>query len=100
MHDDIESLTDLNIKIGDAENKGDVNWLASVLAPKLAFQRADDARTIDDREAYLQKVKPGGTRVTSRIDPIEVYGDRAIVKCIIKVGDKEFHNIRLFVRRE
>ena len=70
------------------------------LAPRLAFQRADGARTVDDRDTFLQKVKPGGTRLTRIIEPIELYGDRAIVKCIVQMGERQCHNLRLFVRRD
>ncbi len=99
-HDDQQALRELNLQIGDAEDRGDREWLATVLAPSLAFQRADPARTIDDRSAFLEKVKPGGTRVTRIVEPIELYGGRAIVKCVVRVGEQEFHNVRLFVRRE
>ena len=102
MPDDKQALIDLNEQINDAENDGNREWLATILAPRLALQRADKPRTIDDQVAFLQKVQkvePGDKRVL-RIEPIELYGDRAIVKCIVAVGDKEFHNIRLFVRRE
>jgi hypothetical protein len=34
------------------------------------------------------------------IEPIQLYGDRAIVRCIVADGDKEFDNLRLFVRRD
>jgi len=104
MPDDKQALIDLNEQINDAENNGNREWLATILAPRLALQRADKPRTIDDQVAFLQKVEPGGKRVLLKIESIELYGDRAIVKCIIAVGDavgdKEFHNIRLFVRRE
>jgi len=100
MHDDKQTLRELNTKINDAENNGDREWFATILAPRLAFQRADEPRTVDDQVAFLQKVNPGGTRVTRIIEPIEVYGDRAILQCIVTVGDQEFHNLRLFVRRE
>ena len=93
-------LRQLNLEIGEAENRGDREWLAAVMAPALAFQRADDARTIDDRAAFLDKVKAGGTRVTRIDEPVEIYGDRAIVKCIVSTGGREFHNLRLFVRRD
>ena len=69
---DLAALTDLNMKIGEAENRGDRDWLAGILAPMLAFQRADDRKTIDDRVAFLQKVKAGGKRVTRIIEPIEL----------------------------
>jgi uncharacterized protein DUF4440 len=101
MSEDERTLKDLNVAIGDAENRGDRDELSKMLAPRLAFQRADDARTVDDAVAFLQKVASGGTRLTRVIEPIEVYGDRAIVKCVVTAADKrEFHNIRLFVRRD
>jgi hypothetical protein len=98
--DDEQALHELNARISDAENDGNRDWLASILAPRVAFQRADEARTVDDRVAYLQKVQSGGKRRTLSIGPIDVYGDRAIVQCIVAVGDQEFHNLRLFVRRD
>jgi hypothetical protein len=100
MDDDRKVLSELNARISDAENRGDRDWLAGILAPKLAFQRSDAARTIDDQSAYLQKVAAGGNRVFRRIESIDVYGDRAIVRCVVAVADKEFDNIRLFIRRD
>jgi hypothetical protein len=100
MKDDIQALTKLNTEIGEAENRGDRKWLATILAPRLAFQRADESRTVDDHVAFLQKAAPGGTRTTRIIEPIELYGDRAIVRCIVTIGDQEFDNLRLFVRRD
>lgn len=95
-----ETLRELNCRIGDAENRGDRDWLAGILAPRLAFQRADDQKTVDDQVAFLQHVKAGGSRVTRIIEPIEVHGDRAIVQCVVSVDDQEFHNLRFFVRRD
>jgi Putative lumazine-binding len=100
MTNDNQALVELNILIGDAENRGDVEWLSNILAPILAFRRADLQKTVDDKAAFLEKVKSGGNRETTVVEPIEIFGDRAIVKCIVKVGDQNFHNIRLFVRRE
>ena len=100
MMDDKQALRELNEKIGNAENDGDAEWLSTILAPKLAFQRADEERTVDDQVSFLQKVKFGGNRVTHVIEPIQLYGDRAVVQCMVKVGDQKFHNLRLFVRRE
>jgi hypothetical protein len=93
-----QMLEKLNTEIGDAESQGNDEargWLARVIAPKLAFQRADRT-TIDDREKFLEKVKPGPPRKTI-IESIDLYGNRAIVKCIVGMGDRRFHNIRLFV---
>ncbi len=100
MTDDHQDLYDLNIKIGEAENTGNREWLLSILAPRLAFQRADEQQTLDDQVAFLQKIKSGGNRVTRVVEPIELYGNRAIVQCVVKADGKEFHNLRLFVRRD
>ena len=96
---DTRILEDLNLRIGDAENRGDRDWLAGILAPHLAFQRADPARTVDNESQFLDKLKSGGSRVT-RIESIRFYGERAIVTCIVIVGKESYHNLRLFVRRE
>lgn len=98
--DDAQFLHHLNMQISEAENQGNKAWLAQILAPRLAFQRADEARTIDDAVAFLQKVQEGGKRKTIKIEPIKLYGDRAIVECVVQVGDAKYHNLRLFVRRE
>lgn len=99
---DIDKLTQLNIEIGKAENEGNSEWLASVIAPELAFLRAD-GKTFDNRSAFLAKVASGGSRETE-VESIELYGDRAVVKCIVTVksdeGDKSYHNLRLFVRHD
>jgi hypothetical protein len=97
MNTDRQVLRQLNREIGDLENKGKRRRLAAIIAPRLAFQRADSAQTIEDRTSYLRKVKAGGTRATRAI---EVYGNRAIVRCVVAVGRDRFHNIRLFVRRK
>ena len=101
--DEIRALSELTAKINDAENDGNREWLSSILAPRLAFQRADAQKTVDDQVAFLQKVKrePGRVRVLVKIiEPIQLHGNRAVVQCIIKVGDRDFHNLRLFVRRD
>ena len=94
VKEDEQRLWELNEQIGLAESAGDAKWFAEVLAPRLAFQRADDARTVDDRDAFLVKVKPGGTRVTRVLEPIQLFGDRAVVQCIVSVGGKDYHNLR------
>lgn len=102
MQKDKEVLAQLNVQIGEAESKGDRNWLDGVIAPKLAFRRADGT-TIDDRADFLKKVAPSDPRETT-VESIDLNGDRAIVKCIVTVksasGNKKYHNLRLFVRHE
>src|SRR3989304_7016679 len=102
MQKDIEILAQLNVQIGEAESKGDRNWLDGVIAPKLAFRRADGT-TIDDQADFLKKVARSDPRETT-VESIDLNGDRAIVKCIVTVksarGNKRYHNVRLFVRHE
>ena len=97
MTDD-EALRTINARLNDAENAGDRDVLAGLLAPELAFLRAD-GKTVDDGGRFLQKV--------ARRDPcdltvehVEVIGTRAIVKCVVTCGTTRFHNVRLFVRIE
>ncbi len=106
---DFKDLEDLNIRIGVAESKRDqesYDWLAGVIAPQFAFQRANPEKTIDDREKFLEAVKPlkpdapkPGPRET-KVESIEIYGDRAVVVCVVTFGGNKYHNLRLFVRRE
>ena len=96
---DQELLVRLNLDINDAENRGDRDFLAGVLAPKLAFQRANSERTVDDGDAFLLKVLPGGERTIRILDPIQLFGDRAVVQCVVTQGGGDYHNLRLFVRR-
>lgn len=102
--DDTHALRELTAKINDAENEGNREFFSGILAPQLAFQRADGPRTVDDRVAFLKKVEKalsGRERTLVRIvEPIHLYGNRAVVSCIIRVGTEEYHNLRLFVRRD
>ncbi len=97
MANDNEALTLLNSKINAAENTGDVKFLALVLAPALAFMRAD-GKTVDDAGRFLQKVSRKSEPGELVTESVEVLGNRAVVKCIVTQGGKRYHNIRLFVR--
>ena len=106
---DFKDLEDLNIRIGVAESTRDqqsYEWLAGVIAPELAFQRANPEKTINDRGEFLKLIKPlkpddpnPGSRET-KVESIEIYGDRAVVACVVTFGGNKYHNLRLFVRRE
>ena len=101
MTDDERILRDHTIEITDAENVGNRDRLAAAIAPQLAFQRADAAKTVDNRDTFLAKVSPGGDRrVTQIIEPIEIYGSRAVVLSVVTAGGRQFHNLRLFVKRD
>lgn len=101
MKADIDALKELNIEIGAAESRGDRGWLDGVIAEKLTFQRANEARTIVDRNDFLDSVVSGSDRDT-HVESIHLYEDRAVVTCIVtlKPGDKKYHNLRLFIRKE
>ena len=96
MSSDARVLKGQNVRIGEAESSGDCKWLASVLAPELAFFRAD-GKTFDNAGRILQKVKVGSSRATE-VESIEILGNRAIAKCIVTQDGKKYHNLHLFVR--
>ena len=103
MENDIEVLTKLNVQIGATESAGDAaahTWFEGLLAPKLAFRRAD-LKTFDDRTEFIRKVAPNDPRETL-VQSVDVNGDAAFVKCIVTVksskGDRSYRNSRLFVR--
>ena len=91
-----DALRTLNVRLNEAENTGDRDFLAGILAPEIAFMRAD-GKTVDDGGRFLQKVAPREPYELT-FEQIEVLGTRAIVKCIISRGEERFHNVRLFVR--
>jgi hypothetical protein len=99
MQADIDALNECNIEIGAAESRGDRDWLKDVLATKLAFQRANEGRTIVDREEFLEGVASCSDRDT-QIESVNLYGERAVVTCIVtmKPTGERYHNLRLFVR--
>src|SRR5688572_6364077 len=101
LTEDHAALERLNHDINHAEIRGDPNYLAGIMAPRLVFQRADAAKTVDDREAFLTKVpEKKGDRTLRVIAPIQVFGDRAIVQCVVTQNGRDYHNLRLFVRRD
>jgi hypothetical protein len=91
-----DALRTLNVRLNEAENTGDRDVLAGILAPEIAFMRAD-GKTVDDGGRFLQKVARREPYELT-FEQIEVLGTRAIVKCIISRGEERFHNLRLFVR--
>jgi hypothetical protein len=102
MQREFDALTDLNLQIGRAETAGDKKSLEKLLAPVLAFRRANGDCV--DKQDFLENVAKGAPRKTA-IESIDLVGrDRAIVTCVVSMVDgeqqKSFHNIRLFVRMQ
>lgn len=100
--DEKSILKKLNLEIAAAEDRGDQQWLRSILAPELSFRRANG--TVVGKEQFLKDIKPRGASKTE-IESVEIYGkDRAIVTCVVilKIDgqDASFHNLRLFIREE
>lgn len=93
-------LIELNMRIPVLENSGDSENLSALLADELAFLRADG--TIVNKEGFLNKIKAGGDRKYESTESVDVFNNRAIVKCIIsmKNGVDKYHNIRLFIKKE
>lgn len=96
MPGEIQELFLLNQEIGTAENAGDLNRLGEIVAPFLAFRRRDG--TIVNRDAFLQNPKPGNREM--QIESIHVYGNRAVVTCVVTDSGVVTHNIRLFTKEE
>jgi hypothetical protein len=99
MSNDKQALRMLNVAINDAENTGKADFLASILAPELAFSRASGE--VDDAERFLHKVptkKSPPRELRPEAIEIDTFGNRAVVKCVITQDGKNYHNIRLFVR--
>ena len=95
-----------HIRIGVAESTRDqksYDWLAEVIAPELAFQKANGE--IVDRERFLESVEPLPSQVTdqntreTKIESIEIYGNRVVVACVVTLKGMRYHNLRLLVRR-
>lgn len=103
------ALKEINEKITQAEDDGDSGDLGSNLAPQLAFMRAN-GKTFDDAWNFLQKVKDNSKEATKKTrhcnikdDEIQVYGNKAFVRCIITTEDEQgnksnYENLRLFVK--
>jgi Domain of unknown function (DUF4440) len=102
MQSDRDKLRDLNIRIGAAESAGDKDFLAGVIAPKLAFRRANATGDCVDRDGFLKGVKESAERQTE-IESINILSaNRAIVTCLVTLKTdsipNRFHNARLFIR--
>jgi Domain of unknown function (DUF4440) len=91
-----DELIAVNQAITDAENAGDWTAMEPLIAANMAFRRADGS--IIDRRTFFDALKPGGNRILHNCTPLIVSENRAVVRCIIKVGDADYDNLRLFVR--
>lgn len=99
---DQSALRKLNMEIAAAEDRGDHQWLANILASELAFRRANGV--VVGKAQFISDVKARKESKTE-VESITFYGkDRAVVTCIVtlKIDGKDvaFHNVRLFIREE
>ena len=95
---DEKILEQINRDLIDAENRGDHAWIAEHLAPTFAFQNAK--KEVVDGLRFVQGLEPNGSRTIDREWPIQVIGDRAIVRAVIEKEGKKYDNLRLWVKRE
>lgn len=93
MQADITELIRRNEKINEEENSGNVKELGKYVASELAFQRRNG--TIVNRSTFLNP-NPGNR--TIQIESVHVYGNRAVVTCVVTDSGVVTHNIRLFVK--
>jgi hypothetical protein len=100
MADDASELRRINEEIGGKEADGDSQFFLKLLASEFAFRRASGA--VVDALAFLKGIGDGKPRQSAVVEPIQVFGDRAIVECVVTLGDgkdaKRYHNLRMFVR--
>ena len=99
MNTNQQILEQLNLQIGVEESKGDDNsqrWFNDLLAPEFAFLRADRV-TFDNRDKFIEKIKPSDKRETDVIS-INTFGNRAVVGCIVTLKfSKETGNFITYV---
>ena len=91
---DITKLIEVNERINDKENLGDLQELDKLVASELAFRRRDG--TIVERKTFLGKANPG--KRTIKIESVHVYGNRAVVICRVDDSGVVTHNVRLLVK--
>ena len=92
----IRELLLLNQEIGTLENSGNLKRLGTILAPFLGLRRRDGS--IVGRDAFLQTPKPG--KRETQIESIHIYGNRAVVTCVVTDSGVVTHNRRLFAKTE
>ncbi len=95
MQADITELIRRNEEINEEENRGNVEELGKYVASEFAFQRRD--RRIVNRSTFLNP-NPGDRRL--QIESVHVYGNRAVVTCVVTASGGVTHNIRLFVKED
>ncbi len=91
-----DGLYALNVASVQRENAGDRTWFEQRLARSFAMRRADGSAL--DRAAFLDALRPDGLRVLASFDRCQLPGrERALVTCVVGVGEARFHNVRLFI---
>lgn len=96
MEGEMQELFLLNQEINTAENHSNLKRLGEIIASIFAFRRRDG--TIVNRDTFLQSPKPGNREI--QIESIQVYGNRAVVICVVTDSGVSTHNVRLFTKEE
>ncbi|HEY8561395.1 MAG TPA: nuclear transport factor 2 family protein [Pyrinomonadaceae bacterium] len=97
---DEAELIEINERIGDAEQNADAGFLRRALADELVFRRASGK--IVTKDEFLADLPNNRFERKSRALQVTLHGDgkTALVSVIVAALDKEFQNLRVFVRRE
>jgi hypothetical protein len=45
-------------------------------------------------------VAPSDSRRQTQVESIALWGNRAVVTCIVTIGNMRYHNVRLFIRQD
>jgi hypothetical protein len=102
-----EELLALNQEICDLENdsnEDNYKRLKEIVASALAFPRGSGK--IVDRCGFLaannpnNPSNPGDRRIKPESFSVNLYGNRAVVSCVVTMNGLDTHNIRLFVKED
>ena len=97
-NESLAALRRLNQEIPVEENRGNRLFFQDRLAGAFAIRRAKGQ--LDNREMFLLSLTGGGTRKcdpkTIKVTPLGK--QRALVSCIVTVGEDVIHNTRMFIK--
>lgn len=97
MNEDLSGLSDLNMRIGEAESAGDYAFFESHLAPAFAMSRANG--TCETRDTFLDNLRASPSRSTKILSISLLGANRAAVTCLVGLDGELYENQRIFVRQ-
>ena len=107
MESDEQALRALNVRIGRLESaaagEGEAakkagKALEDIIAPVLAFRRANGS--LADWNQFIHPTETNASPRETEVISVSLYGERAVVECIVTMGENRYHNLRLFIRHD